>query len=123
MSVQLLIVDDSPISRKLIRRALPPTRTFEIREAGNGREAVALYQEAAADLVLMDMIMPEMGGVEAIEHIRRGDPQAKVVALTSDVQETTRDRLLAAGARQVLHKPVRAADLAAAIDTWLGAPA
>ena len=113
--VRLLIVDDSPISRKLVRRALPDDLEYEIEEAEDGAEAVAKYAELAPDLVIMDLIMPVMTGLEATGEIVGEDADARILALTSDIQDTTKNRLLEAGVRAVLHKPVRREDLGEAL--------
>ena len=103
----LLIVDDSPISRKIIRKLLPPG-PFDIREAGNGLECLKLYQEAPADLVFLDLTMPGMDGFETLEHLRRLDPQAKVVVVTADVQTRSQERVKDLGALVVIAKPPKA---------------
>ena len=72
------------------------TRAPEIREAGNGREAVRLVEELPPDLVLMDVRMPEMDGLEATGQIKARWPQVKVIVLSMYIEH--RDEALAAGA-------------------------
>lgn len=103
----LLIVDDSPISRKIIRKLLPPG-PFDIREAGNGLECLKLYQEARADLVLLDLTMPGMDGFETLAHLKQLDPQVKVVVVTADIQSSSQAKVMDLGALQVIPKPPKA---------------
>ena len=103
----ILIVDDSRISRKMLRRYIS-SDAHEIREAGDGNEALRLYREKPADLVFMDLTMPGMDGFEAIWHLRNLDPQAKVVVVTADIQSGSRAKCMELGALQVVAKPASA---------------
>ncbi len=86
-----------------------------VGEATNGREAVARYAELRPDVVLMDLRMPELDGVAAIERIRRDDPHARVIALTMYDGDVDIHRALSAGAAGYLLKGAPAAELMAAI--------
>ena len=114
MTRSILITDDSRLARKMVRKALPPG-DYAIREAEGGQECLDLYQEARADLLLLDLTMPGMDGIETLERLRAIDPQAKVVVVTADVQPKVRQRALELGALAVLSKPPVAADLQ---DLW-----
>jgi two-component system chemotaxis response regulator CheY len=80
---RLLVVDDALFMRKLIRGVAAEAGWDVVGEAGNGAEAVMLYQQHQPDLVTMDLVMPVMGGLEALRQIRALDPQAKVVVVTA----------------------------------------
>lgn len=81
--IRVLIVDDHPIVRDGIRALLALAGDIEvIAEASNGREALDKVEELAPDVVLMDLAMPIMGGLEATRRIHRDFPHTKVVALT-----------------------------------------
>jgi len=117
--IRLLIVDDHPVVRDGLRGIFAGAPEFEVvGEAGNGREAVELAEGLRADVVLMDLRMPEMGGVEAIRKVRETVPAVSVLVLTT--YDTDDDVLLAieAGAigyllkdapREELMRAVRAA--------------
>ncbi|MBN2801003.1 MAG: response regulator [Deltaproteobacteria bacterium] len=104
----ILIVDDSTIVRRVMRRQLEALGDFALYEAVNGAEGVALYMEHRPDLVFLDLTMPVMGGEEALALIRAHDPTALVVVATADVQRGSRERVEAAGAWRMLPKPIHA---------------
>lgn len=101
----VLIVDDSPISRKMLKSCFPKERCFEFHEAGDGRQAIDLYKELHPDLVTLDLTMPVMDGVTALGEIRAFDPQATVIVCTADVQEKSVQEVTGKGAFLVLPKP------------------
>ena len=93
----VLIVDDQPRARKSLKALLSTwPRAVEIREAGNGREAVQMVNEFRPDVVLMDVLMPEVDGLQATAQIKTRWPQVKVVILSMYGEH--RDEALAAGA-------------------------
>jgi len=95
--LRVFIVDDQPRARRSVRALLSTwTRALDIREAGNGREALCLVEEIPPDLVLMDVRMPEMDGLEATEQIKARWPQIKVIVLSMYIEHG--DEALAAGA-------------------------
>lgn len=95
--LSILIVDDQPRARKSLGALLSTwTRAPEIREAGNGREALHLVEELPPDLVLMDVRMPEVDGLEATAQIKARWPRVKVIVLSMYVEHG--DEALAAGA-------------------------
>lgn len=80
---RLLIVDDAIFMRKLIGGVAAEAGWEVVGEAGNGLEAIRLYEQLRPDLVTMDLVMPEMGGLEALRHIRAADVNARVVVVTA----------------------------------------
>ena len=103
--IRLLIVDDHPIMRDGLRGLFSGDEEFEVvGEAGDGAEAVAVAQQVDADVILMDLRMPTMGGVEAITRLRQLRHPARVLILTT--YDTDRDVLPAieAGATGYLLK-------------------
>jgi len=101
----VLIVDDSPISRKILKSCFPKDRGLEFHEAGDGLQALELYKELRPDLVTMDLTMPVMDGVTALVEIRAFDPDATVIVCTADVQGKSLQEVIDKGALLVLPKP------------------
>lgn len=79
----ILIVDDSRISRRVLRNSLELLGHTVVGEAGNGDEALKLYDECNPDLVTMDITMPGMDGIECLFRLREKDPNAKVIMITA----------------------------------------
>jgi two-component system chemotaxis response regulator CheY len=102
---RLLVVDDALFMRKLIRGVAIEAGWEIAGEAANGEEAVALYQELRPDLVTMDLVMPVMGGLEALRKIREFDPQAQVVVVTALDQKQALMDSIRDGALDFIVKP------------------
>lgn len=82
--IQVLITDDQAIVRKGIQALLATEPNIEVvGEAENGKEAIRQVEKLKPDVILMDLQMPEMGGIEAIGHITAGNPKARILVLTS----------------------------------------
>ena len=104
MSPRLLLVDDHKLLRQGLRRAVEEAGFEVVGEAGDGEEAVRLAIELQPDLVLMDVTMPVLDGIEATRRLRQSAPEARVVILTMHGEEETIDRALRAGAVAYLLK-------------------
>ncbi|MDB9512081.1 ATP-binding protein [Kamptonema animale CS-326] len=103
---KILIVDDKHINRKLLIKLLSPLR-FEVKEASNGKEAIAIWDEWEPHLIWMDMRMPVMDGYEATKYIKsttKGNATA-VIALTASVLEEEKAIVLSAGCDDFVRKP------------------
>ncbi|MER8158610.1 response regulator transcription factor [Streptomyces sp. NPDC094472] len=114
--IRILIVDDHPVVRDGLRGVLERDPDFTvIGEAGDGAEAVELYERWPADVVLMDLRMPRMGGVEAIKRLLRGDPEARILVLTTYDTDSDVMGALAAGATGYLLKDTPREELTRAV--------
>jgi two-component system chemotaxis response regulator CheY len=100
----VLIVDDEPHIRKYIGLILRKLGSPTIFEASNGEEAIALYAEHRPDLVLMDVNMPILDGIQALERINAEHPEALVVMLTSLATRNVVERCLELGAANFVRK-------------------
>ncbi len=105
MVKKLLIVDDSPIARRITKKILPKEEDFEIFEASNGLEGLNKFKEIRPDITFMDLTMPVMDGVEALEEIKKIDNNAIVIVSTADVQPKSISKVLSLGAFDVVRKP------------------
>jgi two-component system chemotaxis response regulator CheY len=102
---RLLVVDDAMIMRKMIRDVAVEAGWEIAGEAGNGAEAVELYERLRPDLVTLDLVMPVMGGNEALRRIRASDPEARVVVVTALDQKQTLIESIRDGAIDFIVKP------------------
>lgn len=118
MARRVLIVDDSGFQRTLVRGILEDD--FEVvGEAGNGVEAVDLFEETRPDLVTMDIMMPERNGIEATTDIKERDPGTRVVMCTSVEQREEMKKAVRAGADGYVTKPVEEGVLRAEVESVL----
>lgn len=114
--IRVLLVDDHAVVRRGLRGFLELLKDFDVvGEAENGREGVAAADRLAPDVVLMDLLMPEMGGLEAIAAIKQAHPEIEIVAVTSFIEEEKVTSALEAGASGYLLKDAEAEEVAQAI--------
>lgn len=114
--IRLIIVDDHEMVRMGITSYLSTEDDMDIvGEGKHGKEAVALAKQHQPDVVLMDLLMPEMDGIEATRHIKTVSPQSKVIILTSFMDDQQVFPAIEAGAFSYLLKTTRAKDIADAI--------
>lgn len=114
--INVLLVDDHTVVRQGLRALLQPEEDIEVvGEAENGRQAVMMVQKSAPDVVLMDVAMPLLNGLEATRQITRSHPNTKVLVLTSYGDEECVQQLMEAGACGFLIKQTAANDLLKAI--------
>jgi two-component system, sensor histidine kinase and response regulator len=120
--LRILLAEDNPVNERLAV-ALLARRGHDVTVAGTGRQALEALERESFDLVLMDVQMPEMGGLEAVARIRKREARTQthlpVIALTAHAMPGDRERCLAAGMDGYLAKPLRPAALYAAIDAAL----
>lgn len=102
---RLLVVDDALLMRRMIRDVAAEAGWEVAGEAATGAEGVALYERLRPDLVTMDVVMPEMGGLEALRKIRASDPNAQVVMVTALDQKQTLLESIRDGAIDFIVKP------------------
>ena len=116
MTVRVLIVDDHPVVRDGLRGMLDAQPDLEVLgEAANGHQALAAVARETPDVVLMDLRMPELDGVEATRRIRDGHPGVSVLVLTTYDDDTAILRAVEAGATGYLLKDAPREDLFAAV--------
>jgi CheY-like chemotaxis protein len=118
---RLLVVDDKAVNRALLVKMLAPLG-FEVREAGDGQEAIEIWQEWAPHLIWMDMRMPVMDGYEATRRIKAttGGQATVIVALTASALEEDREVILSEGCDAYIRKPFRQDELFETLQKHLG---
>ena len=122
MQPQVLIADDAMFMRKVIRKHLAECGMTDIVEAANGAEAVELFIKNRPGLVLMDITMPEMTGLEALEEILKTDPEAKVIMCSAIGQQSMIIKSLEMGAMGFIVKPFEKNEFEATIRSVIGQP-
>ena len=105
---KILVVDDAGFMRKTVQNHLSKAGYDTFVEGEDGQRAVALYQEQKPDLVIMDITMPNMDGIEALRTIRGMDPGAKVVMCSATGQESMVMEAIQLGALDFIVKPFKA---------------
>lgn len=121
MSIRIIIADDHKIVRNGLRSLIEKELDIEvIAEADNGRNAVRISQELAPDVVIMDIAMPDLNGIEATRQIIAALPNTKVIALSMHADKRYVMEMLKAGASGYILKDNAYEELASAIRTVLG---
>lgn len=119
---KIMLVDDAAFMRMMVKNSLTKGgfADCEYVEAQDGAEAVKKYDEENPDLVIMDITMPNMDGLQALKKIREGDPNAKVVMCTAMGQESMVVEAIKNGARDFVVKPFNAERICATVKDILG---
>jgi DNA-binding NarL/FixJ family response regulator len=116
--IKIIIADDHHLVREGLRSILEHDPDFQIiGEASNGREVVALTKKICPDIILMDVSMPQLNGLEATRQIQRDCPEIKILALSVSEDEEIIRQMLAAGAMGYLTKYANSKELSKAIHT------
>lgn len=118
MNAHILVVDDSGFARRTLRQILE-SAGHTIDEAKDGNDALERYFLRKPDLVMLDMVMEGMGGMEVLAKMRELDPQAKIVLATADIQGSTRAEAQTAGAAGFVSKPFERDQVLSAVSTVL----
>lgn len=105
-TVNVLICDDSPLARKQMARALPPEWPVTVRFAEGGREALDIIHAGGADVLFLDLNMPDVNGYDVLETVHREDLPCMVLVVSGDVQPQARRWALENGALEFIGKPV-----------------
>ncbi len=101
----VLIVDDSAVSRTIVRSCLPRGAELEVLEAGGGHDGLKLHQQHDPDVTFLDLTMGDMSGMECLKEIKARSPGSVVVVVTADVQARSIQSAMDLGALDVVRKP------------------
>lgn len=121
---RILVVDDDPAIRSVVRRALA-LDGHEVREAATGKAALAVFRADPVDLVVTDLYMPDMGGLEFTRHLAKEYVGTKIVAMSGGAVQQPSEALAVVGrpgAVATLIKPFSIAQLRAVVSRALGEP-
>lgn len=120
MGKKILVVDDAVFMRTTVQNTLKKAGYIELVEAGNGAQAVEQFNKEHPDLVVMDITMPEMDGLQALKAIKEADPSAKVVMCSAMGQESMVIEAINLGALDFIVKPFKPDRLLKTVSTILG---
>ncbi len=120
MSRTVLVVDDAIFMRTMIGDILKQAGFEVVGEAASGVEAVEKYKELKPDLVTMDIVMPDMGGIDAVREIIKEDPEARILMCSAMGQQGLVVEAIQAGARDFVVKPFQPSRVIEAVQRLLG---
>jgi two-component system chemotaxis response regulator CheY len=118
MKARVLIVDDSALARRNLRQILE-SADCEVAEAEDGLSALERYFLEKPDVVLLDLVMRGMYGLDVIEKIRELDPAAKIVVVSADIQTSSQHLVDQAGAKAFITKPFDRDEILGTLDAVL----
>jgi len=116
----ILVVDDAAFMRMMVKDILTKNGYYVVAEAENGLKAVERYKESTPDLVIMDITMPEMDGIEAVKQIKQINSAAKIIMCSAMGQQGMVIESIQAGARDFVVKPFQAERILEAVKKVLG---
>jgi CheY-like chemotaxis protein len=117
---KILLVDDSGLARRLVKKMLEEFE-YTVEEVASGPEALEACALNQYDLVILDMLMSGMYGLEVLQKLKELNPSLPVIVATADIQRSTRDQVREAGAAAMINKPIDKDELAEMMDlVWKG---
>ena len=119
-TVTVLICDDAIFMRTLVGDILKRAGYIVVGEAATGRQAVEKYRELRPDFVTMDIVMPELSGIDAVREICKLDPQAKILMCSAMGQQALVVEAIQAGAKDFVVKPFQPSRVLEAVQRVLG---
>jgi two-component system, chemotaxis family, chemotaxis protein CheY len=117
---RILVVDDAAFMRMMLKNIILELGHEVVGEAGNGQQALAMFQELQPDLVTMDITMPDMDGIAAVKEIRAVDPNAKIIMVSAMGQQALVLEAIQSGAKDFIVKPFEKERIRDAIQRVLG---
>lgn len=120
MGAKILIVDDSVFMRNILKNILEKGHYSIAGEANNGNECIEKFKELKPDLITIDMIMPEMNGIDAVKKLVEINPGAKIIMVSAMGQQLLIEEALKAGAKNFIIKPFQPEKVLETIKTVLG---
>ena len=120
MNHTVLICDDAIFMRTMVRDILTQAGFEVIGEAETGVQAVEKYQQLRPDLVTMDIVMPDMGGIDAVRQICKSDPNARILMCSAMGQQALVVEAIQAGAKDFVVKPFQPSRVLEAVTRVLG---
>ena len=104
MLKKILIIDDSIVARMGVKKYIPK-EGYEIYEAKDGQEGLNIFKEINPDITFLDLTMPVMDGLTLLGYFNDSEHDSKIIVISADIQQKTRQKVLALGAIDILKKP------------------
>lgn len=120
MAKGILVVDDAAFMRMMIKDVLTKNGFEVVGEAENGAKAVENYKELDPELIIMDITMPEMDGIQAVKEVKKLNPDAKIIMCSAMGQQAMVIEAIQAGAKDFIVKPFQADRVVEAVSKVLG---
>jgi len=120
LSLKVLVCDDALFMRTMVKDILTQAGFTVVGEAETGQQAVEKYRTLRPDLVTMDIIMPDMGGIEAVKEIMKFDPQARILMCSAMGQQALVSEAIQAGAKDFVVKPFQPSRVLEAVQRVTG---
>ena len=117
---KILVVDDDMINRKLLNVLLKKTGKYEVIEAENGMEALNIIKNEPISMVLLDIIMPVMDGIDLLKILKTDDNYKDIPVAILTTDDSKKTEALSLGAGNVLIKPIKEPELMEVIESYLG---
>jgi two-component system, chemotaxis family, chemotaxis protein CheY len=118
MKVKVLVVDDSGLARRTLREILE-SAGYEVAEASDGLNALERYFIEKPTIVMLDLVMKGMYGLDVLTKLRELDPDVKVIVVSADIQTSSQDLVYEAGGVSFVNKPFDRHDILTAVDAAL----
>jgi two-component system chemotaxis response regulator CheY len=118
----ILVVDDAAFMRMMLKDILVKGGHVVVGEAANGIEAIDMYRKLSPEIVTMDITMPEMEGIEALKHIKKEHPGARIIMCSAMGQQGMVIQAIQEGAKDFIVKPFQADRVLESINKVLGLP-
>jgi CheY-like chemotaxis protein len=117
MMKKVLLVDDSATARSIVSRVLGTN--YELVDVSSGEDALVAIEQSPPDLIILDLLMPGMDGFAVLAALKERSNHIPVLVLSADIQHSTRERVLALGACNIVNKPPRPDSFRKAVDDAL----
>ena len=118
MNAKVLLVDDSGLARRSTRRVLEEAG-YTVVEADDGLSALEQFAVEKPDIVMLDLVMKGMYGLEVLAKLRELDPEVRVIVVSADIQTSSREMVKAAGASAFINRPAQPAHVVAVLQEVL----
>lgn len=118
--MKILVVDDSGFARRaLIKLLNEQLEGWEVIDTGDGRQAYDLFMQHKPLVTFLDLTMPEIRGEDILAKIRETDKESKIIVVSADIQQKTKETVMSLGANLMINKPINAEKIAEALTLLL----